>query len=56
MRSETAAEFWLRQTEVNEFLALFLHEESVLMAGGGGGEEEEEEEAEEEQTKQHLGP
>ena len=45
MRSETAAEFWLRQTEVNEFLALFLHEESVLMAGAGGGGEEEQEDA-----------
>lgn len=26
MRSETAAEFWLRQTEVKDFLTLFLHD------------------------------
>ena len=35
-RSETAAEFWLRQREVADFLALFLHDRVLIQMPDGG--------------------
>ena len=34
LRSDTAAEFWLRQREVSDFLALFLHDRVLLQRAG----------------------
>ena len=36
---ETAAEFWLRQREVADFLALFLHDQVLLRSASGGAAE-----------------
>ena len=39
-RGETAAEFWLRQTEVADFLTLFLHDQIQLAVAGDEDAEE----------------
>ena len=50
--SETKAGYWLKQSEVPDFLALFLHDRVLLQRREGNEEDDEEEEGSEEEVEE----